>query len=71
MCGMKVWHTVLIVCWLYYKENSNKEMFRVDRGSSYRGCGCYLAYVSKELASLTPEEEFVTMYVYDSHSHVL
>ena len=35
------------------------------------GSGVTYAYVSKELATLTPEEEFVTMYVYDSHSYVL
>ena len=55
-------HTMLIVCWLYYKENQKKTkgfvwilfLFLV-------GSGVTLAYITKELSFLTPEEEFVTI----------
>ena len=65
-------HNVLIVCWLYYKENHMKtRCFVWIAALLILGAGVTYAYVSKELATLTPEEEFVTMYVFDSHSHVL
>ena len=63
-------HKILIAYWLYYKENNGKmKCFVWIVALLVVGSGVTYAYVSKELASLTPEEEFVSMYVVTTLAH--